>query len=273
MRIKNKLPFHAVRKENIFTTGISVLSYQRFIHEVFTLAASKSSSYVCFANVHMLMEAYKHPSFSSVVNNADLIAADGKPLSVILRLFKGIKQERICGMDVLPSLLCETERHGKTVFFYGSTPEVLLKMVERARGEYPRLNIVGYYSPPFRELTEKEKEAIVQVINNAHPDLLFVSLGCPKQENWMAEFQGRIHSCMLGLGQAFNTYAGTEKRLPLWMRNLSLEWAYRLYLEPRRLWKRYLYGNSLFLLLVIRHLLLRLVPFRRLTSGRSPQQA
>ncbi|MBL6448100.1 WecB/TagA/CpsF family glycosyltransferase [Fulvivirga sp. 29W222] len=259
-------PSNFPRKEKILSSHISVATPQNFVREIIRLTETGNSSYVCFANVHMLMEAYKNTEFNTIVNNADLVAADGRPLSIFLRVFKGIRQERICGMDILPTLLCEAERQGKSVFFYGSTLEVLNSMKERALLEFPRLRIVGYYSPPFRPLKPKEKQEITRWINSLNPDLLFVSLGCPKQEKWMAEFQGKINSCMLGLGQAFSVYAGKEKRLPYWMRNLSLEWAYRLYLEPRRLWKRYLYSNTYFLLLVLKHALNQLIsPVRNYT--------
>lgn len=247
-----------MEKECILSSEISIGSYQQFVGEVISLTESKPSSYVCFANVHMLMEAHKDEAFQSVVNAADLVAADGRPLSLFLGLFMGIQQERICGMDIFPDLLKAAEKHGKSVYFYGTTPEVLDKIVQKAQTEYPQLNLAGYFSPPFRDLSSAEEEAIVRKLNEAKPDLLFVALGCPKQELWMARHQGEIKSCMLGLGQAFQVYAGVEKRLPKWMRNLSLEWVYRLYLEPGRLWKRYFYTNSLFLWLTFKYLMMRL---------------
>ncbi|ELR71631.1 Putative UDP-N-acetyl-D-mannosaminuronic acid transferase [Fulvivirga imtechensis AK7] len=260
-----------MEKETILSTGISIATPRTFVREVIRLTEADHSSYICFANVHMLIEAYRNPEFRDTVNNAELVAADGRPLSLFLQVFKGIRQKRICGMDLLPILLCEAERQGKSVFFYGSTAEVLNSMRERAGQEFPRLRVAGQYSPPFRPLEPEEKQEISHWINSLHPDLLFVSLGCPKQEKWMAEFQDKIKSCMLGLGQAFTVYAGKEKRLPLWMRNLSLEWVYRLYLEPRRLWKRYLYGNSYFLMLVLKHALNQLIaPVKKFARSSNP---
>jgi N-acetylglucosaminyldiphosphoundecaprenol N-acetyl-beta-D-mannosaminyltransferase len=157
-------------------------------------------------------------------------------------------------MDLLPDLLKEAEKENKSIYLYGSTKKILRRIVRRASKEYPRLNICGVHSPPFRTLWPEETARIINMINKADPDFLFVSLGCPKQEKWMAEHKGKINACMLGLGQAFNVYAGVEKRLPKWMHNLSLEWTYRLYLEPKRLWKRYLYTNSLFVWLVFKQL-------------------
>jgi N-acetylglucosaminyldiphosphoundecaprenol N-acetyl-beta-D-mannosaminyltransferase len=133
---------------------------------------------------------------------------------------------------------------------------MLTTITEKAKQQFPRLKIAGYHSPPFKKhLSRLESTEILKKIREVKPDLIFVSLGCPKQEKWMAENRNEVGACMLGLGQAFQVYAGVEKRLPAWMRNLSLEWAYRLYLEPRRLWRRYAYTNSYFLMLVCNHAL------------------
>lgn len=240
-------------KKEVLHSNISIGSFREYIEEIFELTRRKQSSYVCFANVHMLFEAYRDMAFKNVLDNADIVTPDGRPLSVFIRLFHKIPQERAPGMDLMPALMQEAAKRGKSVYFYGSTDEILRLIVKRAEKELPGLKIAGYYSPPFRELSEQEKEEIVRNINAASPDLLFVALGCPKQEKWMAEHLGKVNACMLGVGQAYNVYAGIEKRLPRWMRNLSLEWVYRLYLEPKRLWKRYLISNSLFLWLVIKY--------------------
>jgi N-acetylglucosaminyldiphosphoundecaprenol N-acetyl-beta-D-mannosaminyltransferase len=240
-------------KESIFTFPISIGSYKKFIDEIFSLAANQTSSYVCFANVHMTIEAYADNDFNSIVKNADIVTPDGQPLALFLKYLKKVNQERVCGMDVFPDLLREAEARGKSIFFYGTTDDVLHKIAEKAKREFPSLKISGFYSPPFRQLSPQEKSDIIEMVNNTHPDLIFVALGCPKQEKWMSEHKGKLNGCMLGLGQAFHVYAETAKRSPAWMQRLSLEWAYRLYLEPRRLWKRYFYTNSLFLLLTAKY--------------------
>ena len=246
-----------MEKRSVFDLRIDTGSYQQFLEEIFVLASKKISSYVCFANVHMVMEAHRDPSLRNLLNAASLVAPDGKPLSVFLNLAEGLKQDRVCGMDMFPDILGMAEARGKSVYFYGTTPQLLEKITAKARREFPALKIAGHYSPPFRDLSELEKAEIAKLITEAQPDLVFVSLGCPKQEKWMAANKDKINACFLGLGQAFKVYAGEEKRLPEWMRDLSLEWAYRLFLEPRRLWKRYLYTNSLFLFLSARHFVRR----------------
>ncbi|MDX5481637.1 MAG: WecB/TagA/CpsF family glycosyltransferase [Hymenobacteraceae bacterium] len=242
-------------RRRLLTSHISVGGFDRFVEHVFWLCQHKPSSYVCFANVHMLVESYRDHSFNRLLNQADVVTPDGGPLSKLMKLKYGLQQDRVAGMDLLPRLLQEAAARGKSVYFYGSTDQVLEAVVARARQELPELKVAGYYSPPFRKLSDAEDEAIVQMINEAAPDLVFVALGCPKQERWMAGHKGRIKACMLGVGQAYMTYAGLEKRLPKWARDLSLEWTYRLWQEPRRLWKRYLYTNSMFLYLLCRTML------------------
>jgi N-acetylglucosaminyldiphosphoundecaprenol N-acetyl-beta-D-mannosaminyltransferase len=234
-------------KVQLFKTLVSTGRYQDYVEQIIRLAATSTSSYVCFANVHMLMEAYQQPGFNLVVNEADIVAPDGQPLTILMRQHYGIDQQRACGMDMFTDILKAAEQHQVSVFFYGSTPEVLATVISKAQQEFPLLEIAGSYSPPFRSLTPEEDREVVNVIKASKAQLLFVSLGCPKQENWMFEHRGQIEACMLGLGQAFLVYAGQEKRLPPWARDLSLEWLYRLYLEPKRLWKRYLTTNSMFL--------------------------
>jgi N-acetylglucosaminyldiphosphoundecaprenol N-acetyl-beta-D-mannosaminyltransferase len=242
-----------MKKESIFNSFISTGSYQEFIDAIFSFVETKTPSYVCFANVHMVIEAYHDKAFQKIINDANLVAPDGRPLSVFLRLFKGIKQERVCGMDLLPDLLRWAEALGKSVYFYGTTDELLEVIIHKARNEFPTLRIAGCYAPPFKSsLSEEESSFALNKIKESKPDLVFVALGCPKQEKWMAENKDAIGACLLGLGQAFKVYAGCEKRLPRWMRNLSLEWAYRLYLEPSRLWKRYAYTNFYFLFLTLK---------------------
>lgn len=256
------------QKRCVLGSFITTVSYAGFLSEIFHLVSQKVPSYICFANVHMVIEAYRKHLFQKIVNAATLVAPDGKPLSVFLRLMEGLKQERVCGMDIFPDLLARAEASGKSVYFYGTTPSLLKAIAVKAKAEFPALRIAGYFSPPFRELTPDENAEIVDMIRAAKPDLVFVSLGCPKQERWMSENHLKIGSCLLGLGQAFKVYAGEERRLPRWMRNLSLEWSYRLYLEPRRLWKRYLVTNSWFVFLSTLEILRRRVGGVFLSSGK-----
>jgi len=201
----------------------------------------------------MVVEASRDTEFMRVVNQATIVAPDGRPLSVFLRMFHNIKQDRVCGMDLLPDLLRRAEASGRSVYFYGGEQRCLDKIEMKAKKQFPDLKIAGLYSPPFRRLTEAEKREDIERIRSSGADLVFVSLGCPRQEKWMAENVKKLNACFLGLGQAFTVYAGLEKRLPKWMRALALEWVFRLIQEPRRLWKRYIYTNAEFLRMTMKY--------------------
>jgi N-acetylglucosaminyldiphosphoundecaprenol N-acetyl-beta-D-mannosaminyltransferase len=241
-----------MKKRKLLKTRLSVGNYSEFINEITTLAQKKKSSYVCVSNVHMLIEAYRDKNFSKIVNNADIATPDGMPLAKSIKFIHGVKQDRVAGMDIMPSILKEAESKSLSIYLYGSTDEVLNLIIAKTKKEYPHLKIAGYYAPPFRTLTETEKEEIINKINSLNPQFVLVALGCPKQEKWMAENKNKINSCMLGVGGAFSVFAGVQKRAPLWMQNISLEWLFRFLQEPHRLWKRYLVTNSLFSLLMIK---------------------
>lgn len=242
-----------MKTQSVLGSVITLGSYSSFLDRIIDLAGRRLPSYVCFANVHMVVEASRDAHFKRVVNQATLVAPDGKPLSVFLKLLHGISQDRVCGMDILPDLLRRAEAAGRSVYFYGGEQYCLDLIQARAKKEFPDLKIAGLYSPPFRQLTAEEKAEDIQRIRDSGADLVLVSLGCPKQEKWMAENVKKLNACFLGLGQAFTVYAGLEKRLPKWMRPLCLEWAYRLVLEPKRLWRRYLYTNVEFLRMTMKY--------------------
>jgi N-acetylglucosaminyldiphosphoundecaprenol N-acetyl-beta-D-mannosaminyltransferase len=172
------------------------------------------------------------------------------PLAKSMKILYGVDQDRVAGMDVMPDLMKSSEEKSLSIFLYGATNEVLKAIESKAKRELPNLEL-HTYSPPFRTLSDKEKEDIVIMINQYNPDFVFVALGCPKQEKWMAEHKNKIHSCMIGLGGAFEVYADIKKRAPQWLQDNSLEWLYRFLQDPKRLWKRYLITNPLFIILLL----------------------
>jgi len=246
-----------LERQRLISIDLSLGKYKDFIEEIIRLAKEKVSSYVCVANVHMAVEAHDNPDFQEVVNCADIVTPDGMPLVKALKLLYGIEQERVAGPDLMPDLLKAAEKEGLRVYFYGSTQEVLDAILEKIKREFPNLKVAGVYSPPFRPLSEEELDKIAEEINSVSPNIVFVSLGCPKQEKWMAYMKGKINSVMLGVGAAFPIYAGLQKRAPKVMQKLALEWFYRLLQEPRRLFKRYFYTNTKFLFLLLKELLRR----------------
>lgn len=244
-------------KARIFGLGLSVGTFQAHVAAIMDLGRARRSSYVCCVNVHMCMEAQADPGFAAVVNGADLATADGMPIRHSIHRFAGIDQERVAGNDLMPAVMAAAEQEGLALWLQGGEPEILDRIVRRAAKEHPRLRIAGLHAPPFRPATAEERKEEAERIAASGAQVVLVSLGCPKQEKWMAAMKGRIPAVMLGVGGAFLLYAGVDKRAPRWMRNLSLEWLYRLGLEPGRLWKRYLRTNTAFVLLYARTLFRR----------------
>jgi len=243
-------------KRRILGAFVSVGSFKDFIEGIFALSIEKKSSYVCVCNVHMLVEAQRKSNFNKILNNADITTPDGMPVAKALSWKYKINQERISGMDLLPELIKECAQKGKSIYFYGSTNQVLDAIQKKIKREFQELKTKSY-SPPFRDLTNKEEQEIINDINSFNADFIFVALGCPKQEKWMAQHKGKINSCMIGLGGAFSVYAGLQKRAPKWMSNNSLEWLYRLLLEPNRLFGRYFFTNSLFIWYICQYIFKR----------------
>ncbi len=236
----------------VLGVDITLGSYGDLVDRICQWGTAHRSSYVCCVNAHMTVEAHDDPAFAAVVNGADMATADGMPVVKSVAFFHRIAQERVAGNDLMPSLLRAAEERGLSVYLHGGRRATLDRIAERIRNEHPALRLVGTCSPPYRAATEQEMVETAQEIDRSGAHVVMVSLGCPKQEKWMAAMKGRVNAVMIGLGGAFLLYAGEDTRAPKWMRDLSLEWLYRLWLEPGRLWKRYLFTNTRFVLLFLR---------------------
>jgi N-acetylglucosaminyldiphosphoundecaprenol N-acetyl-beta-D-mannosaminyltransferase len=241
-----------MKKVNLLSIPVSTGTYTEFIENIVELANVKRNGYTCVANVHMLIEAYKNKSFANIVRNANIITPDGKPLAWALRMLYGIKQERVAGMDLLPDLLSAASAKSLSVYFYGGTEDVLKGTGQYVKRNYQNLKIAGTFSPPFRTLSPEEEDFVVEKINSSGANLVFVVLGCPKQEKWMASVYSKINAVLVGVGGAVPVMIGMQKRAPKWMQNIGLEWVFRLVQEPKRLFKRYAVTNSLFLYLLLK---------------------
>ena len=241
-----------MKKIDVLSIPVSTGPYADFVNAIAHEAAIGQSNYACLANVHMLVEAYQDHAFAQVVGNANIITPDGKPLSWAMRLLYGIHQDRVPGMTLLPDLLKKAEEENLSVFIYGGKQSTLDKAAQRLLQLFPRLNMVGLYSPPFRKLIEAEEQEAVDRINQSGAKIVFVILGCPKQEKWMAAMKGRINAYMVGVGGALPVLIGEQKRAPQWMQNAGLEWVYRLVQEPSRLFKRYAITNTVFIGLLLK---------------------
>lgn len=239
-------------KRRLLSIDVSSGSYNEFISTILDYAIARISSYVCVANVHMLIEAHNKPKFAEVVNQADIVTPDGMPLAQGFRYEYNLKQDRVDGMSLLPTLLGECEKSDLSVYFYGGDPKVLQTAEAFIRKTYPNLSLAGMHSPPFRQLTDAELTADEQRIKDSGANLVFVALGCPKQEMWMARMKGKVPALMIGIGGALPVFTGTQKRAPKWIQKNSLEWLYRLIQEPKRLFRRYLTTNTKFIYLIAR---------------------
>lgn len=243
--------------------GIDVGRYQDFTEAIISLAERGSSAYVCVANVHMFVEAWQNDTFREVVNGADIVTPDGQPLTWGLRCLKGIRQPRVAGSDIVPDLLEMLERKRLPVFFYGGSQELLERTSSALSSKFPSLKVAGMKSPPFRNLQESEIEADIDEINQSGARLLFVVLGCPKQERWMAQMRGRVNCVMVGIGGALPIVAGLQRRAPRWMQKVGIEWLFRLFQEPKRLFRRYAVTNSVYFYIIIKEVIRQRLASRR----------
>lgn len=234
---------------------VTALPFQAQIELILQWANHRFSKVICVANVHMLMEAHSNPEFGAILANADIVTPDGMPIVWLMKLMGDRHQDRVAGMDILIALCQQMSSQQTSLFFIGSEPSILSKMRQRLHREFPNLHIAGMEPLPFRPMTPEEDEAIVHKINASGAGVILISLGCPKQEIWMSQHQGKIKAVMIGLGGAFPVYAGVHKWAPLWVRNTGFEWLYRLIQEPGRLWKRYFATIPPFIFLAVKQVL------------------
>lgn len=238
--------------EDIVGVRIAASSYRQTLDTILTWARRSESRTVIFANVHVVMEAKDSPQFRMQLNAADLINPDGVPLVWALRALGKKHATRVYGPDTTEMLLQAAEVSDVPVGFYGSSEETLRKLLGEVRNRHPSLRVVFSMSPPFRNLADDEDENVVKQISESGARLLFVGLGCPKQERWVMEHRGRIPAVMLAVGAAFDFIAGSKPQAPRWMMKSGTEWVFRLFSEPRRLAGRYMKHNPRFVLFFLK---------------------
>jgi N-acetylglucosaminyldiphosphoundecaprenol N-acetyl-beta-D-mannosaminyltransferase len=233
------------------------VGWQEALDAIARWASARESRYVCVYNAHSVVTSTRDSSLKRVVADADMVTADGMPVAWMLRHLGYPNQERINGPDMMWKYCAVAAERGQSVFLYGNTPGTLKALQEKLKAAFPSLVIAGSLAPPFRELTTAEDADVVARINCSKPSVVFISLGFPKQELWMAAHRGRVNAVMIGVGMAFNYHAGTMRRAPAYLQKAGLEWLHRLCSEPRRLWRRYLVCNTLFVLGAMQQILLR----------------
>jgi N-acetylglucosaminyldiphosphoundecaprenol N-acetyl-beta-D-mannosaminyltransferase len=232
-----------VETRRILGMRVDATSYGHAAAGVLRWASLGESRYICISTVNNVIEARDDPRYGEVMEGADLVTPDGMPLVWGLRLLGVPGASRVYGPDLMP-LVCEkAAEQGIPIGFYGGAPDVLEELTARLTRRFPSLEIAYSWSPPFRPLTREEEAQVVEDVNRSGARILFVGLGAPKQERWMAAHRGRVRAVMLGVGAAFDFLAGRKRQAPKQIQALGLEWLYRLVHEPRRLWRRYLYRN------------------------------
>jgi N-acetylglucosaminyldiphosphoundecaprenol N-acetyl-beta-D-mannosaminyltransferase len=250
------------RREQVLGVPIDVLDWTEALVRLSTWAEARESRSVCLCNAHSVITASRDPAFRKIISAADLAAPDGMPVAWMLRRLGHFRQERINGPDLMWRYCARAASRGEKIFLFGSDDETIGNL-EKKLLAFPGLIVAGACAPPFRAMTDEEDRHVVERINTSGASIVWVGLGCPKQEQWMHAHRGRIHAVMIGVGAAFDYHAGTLRRAPSWMQTIGLEWLYRLACEPRRLWRRYLITNTLFILGAFRQLA---------RSNRNPRQ-
>lgn len=231
----------------ILNTKISALSFQETLCLIENWISEKKSKYICVCNTHSLVTGSNDRHFKNVLDNASLCIPDGMPLVWGLKMMDFKSQDRVDGPNLMLKLCELSSIKEYRIFLYGSTQETLEKLEKELKIKYKNIKIVGKISPPFKKQTEEEVLQDIKAINSVKPDLVFVSLGCPKQEIWMNTNKNKVNGIMIGVGAAFNFITGDIKRPPVFFQKLGLEWFFRLLSEPKRLFKRYAVNNSQFI--------------------------
>jgi N-acetylglucosaminyldiphosphoundecaprenol N-acetyl-beta-D-mannosaminyltransferase len=244
-----------VEARRIVGLRVDATSYAHAGHEILRWARQGESRYVCIATVNNVIEAHDDPGYQQIIEAADLVTPDGMPLVWGLRLLGVAGATRVYGPDLTPVVCQLASEQGVPVGFYGGSEDVLGTLTARLERRFPGLRVVYRSSPPFRPLTPEEQRQTVEDLQRSGARILFVGLGAPKQERWMAAHRGRVDAVMLGVGAAFDFLAGRKRQAPGLVQRLGLEWLFRLVHEPRRLWRRYLYRNPRFVALFAAQLL------------------
>ena len=233
---------------NVLGVGVSAISMADALAHIDRWIATGTRRYVCVTGVHGVMESQADPTLRDIHNRAGLVTPDGMPLVWVSRFHGHRHVERVYGPDLMLACCEASVGKGYRHYFYGGDTDIPERLTARLQQRFPGLTIAGTWSPPFRELTPAEEQAMIDRIADARPDILWVGLSTPKQERWMARYRDRLGvPVLIGVGAAFDMHAGAKKQAPLWMQRSGLEWLFRLASEPRRLWRRYLINNPRFL--------------------------
>jgi N-acetylglucosaminyldiphosphoundecaprenol N-acetyl-beta-D-mannosaminyltransferase len=237
------------KRVNVLGVGISVLDLRTALDAIAGAVRDRRKGYIAVTGVHGVMEAQDDAAFKNILNQAFLCTPDGMPMVWMGRLHGHREMRRVYGPDLMLEVCAWSETSGCKHFFYGGAAGVAELLGQKLKAKFPKLQIVGCYTPPFRPLNAAEENELQHQVRAAQPDILWVGLSTPKQEKFMSEFLPKLDvTLMIGVGAAFDFHAGRARQAPRWMQRSGLEWLFRLACEPRRLGKRYLKNNPLFAL-------------------------
>ncbi len=239
-----------MRKYNFTGIGVDVLTYEDMLHQCDQWLREKQarSRHIACVNVNCVVEALLHPRIKALFNTADIVGPDGMPFVYWIRLFSGQKCDRFYAPDIVNEVSKIAVQRDYRIFLYGGADDAAGKMKQHLEREFPGINVVGTYAPPFRPLTPDEDAEVCRLINDARPDFVFVGLGSPKQDIWIQEHLSAIPgTIMVACGATFDFFSHRIPQAPTWIQKSGFEWLFRLLQDPKRLWKRYTYYNVLFL--------------------------
>jgi N-acetylglucosaminyldiphosphoundecaprenol N-acetyl-beta-D-mannosaminyltransferase len=238
-----------VASEPLLGIPLAVTDYERTLDWIDGAVAARHRGYICVAAVHTVMACQEDPTLREAVLGADFTVPDGQPLVWALRALGQPVRERVYGPELMDRACARAAGNGQRFFLYGGRNQgALVELTRMLRLRHPGLEIVGGYAPPFRELTDAEDEAVAHLIRRSRADVVWVGIGVPKQEKWMARMRDRLDApVLIGVGAAFDFHAGLVPQAPAALQRCGLEWLYRLWQEPRRLWRRYARYNPLFI--------------------------
>jgi N-acetylglucosaminyldiphosphoundecaprenol N-acetyl-beta-D-mannosaminyltransferase len=235
------------KRVNVLGVGISVLSLRTALEAVAAALRDRRKGFICVTGVHGVMEAQDDAAFKNILNRAFLCTPDGMPMVWLGRLHGHREMSRVYGPDLMLDVCAWSEKNPCRHFFYGGADGVAELLAEKLQAKFPKLEVVGTFTPPFRALNAAEENDLQARLRAARPDILWVGLSTPKQEKFMAEFLPKLDvTLLIGVGAAFDFHAGRVRQAPRWMQRSGLEWLFRLACEPRRLGGRYLKNNPLF---------------------------
>jgi N-acetylglucosaminyldiphosphoundecaprenol N-acetyl-beta-D-mannosaminyltransferase len=244
---QSNFPAHVLERTFVLGVGVNLVSLEQAVQIVDSWIQTRSPKYVCVTGVHGIMESQRDPSLREIHNGSGLTVPDGMPIVWISKLRGHRHATRVYGPDLMLALCEYGQDRGYRHYLYGGREGVPDELASALQRRFPRIKVVGQYSPPFRPLSDSEDREITTVINSANPDIVWVGLSTPKQERWVAGHRATLQApVLIGVGAAFDFISGRVRQAPRWMMKIGMEWFFRLIMEPKRLWKRYTVNNILF---------------------------